>query len=163
MATMLSIALFSLLSFWCGQAGAQSARALHVVVDGLSKQAGACGIEASSIESAAERTLRARGIRVLTSMASPYSYLYIGANVKMLRRGGEASPACMVHARVEVVGVSPTQAPVGGFKGAQPRRNTVEAILCATTGTSRGSPRDMGARFAVDLGQRIERCLANVI
>ena len=134
-----------------------------MVVDELSKDAGACGIDEPSIESAAVRTLRGRGIRVADSLKSPYSYLYIAANVKSFRRAGEPNPGCVVDTRVEVVEVSPTQAPVGGFKGQQSRRNTVETILCSSAGSSNGFPPYLGAQFARDLEQRIKLCLGSQI
>ena len=153
----------AVLSSWCSPAGAQIAPTLHVVVEELSEDARVCGIDEASIESAAVHALRDRGIRVAASLASPYSYLYVAARVKSFRRAGEPNPGCVVGTRVEVVGVSPTQVPVGGFKGPQSRRNTVETILCSSAGSSNGSPPEFGAQFARDLERSIKLCLGNVI
>jgi hypothetical protein len=144
---------------WCGPACAQSVPGLHVVVDELSEAASACGISGASIESAAAHTLRAHGIRVVRGSASPYSYLYIAAKVAPGRAARAAQSDCVVDTRVEVIEVSPTQKPVGGFKGPKPVRGMVEAVRCSIEARRSGSPPELQAQFARELEQRIELCL----
>jgi hypothetical protein len=105
------------------------------------------------------RTLRDLGILVVDGSARPYSYLYIAAKVNRERIGAAAATRCAVDARVEVIEVSPTQAPVGGFKGPKPRPITVEAVLCSKLATNSGSASELGARLARQLEQGIEQCL----
>jgi hypothetical protein len=135
---------------------------LHVVVDQLPKEAGACGIDGPSIESAAVRALQSSGVRVAAGLAGPYSYLYISARVESEPGAGAAPARCVVNTRVELVEVSPTQAPVGGFKGLKPRRNTTETTLCSNAGSSSGSPDRLGARLAGELERSIARCVGGV-
>ncbi len=158
----LLLGCLAVVSSCCGLAGAQTAPSLHVVVDDLSKDAGACGIDGPSIESAAMRTLRDHDIRVVANLASPYSYLYVAAKVMSVPSVGAAPLGCVVDTHVEVVGVSPTQAPVGGFKGPKARRGRAEVILCSSAGTSNGSPPDLGTYFMRELEQRIKLCLGNL-
>lgn len=143
----------------CGPAYAQKLPSLHVVVDELSKVAGACGINGASIEATALHTLRGHGIRVVADAASPYSYLYIAARVGSGRSAGTAPLGCIVETRVEVIEVSPTQTPVGGFKGPKPTRSLVESIRCSIKATQSGFPAELGTRFARELEQGIELCL----
>ena len=144
---------------WCELACAQSVPGLHVVVDELSEAASACGISGALIESAATHTLQERGIRVVPGSASPYSYLYITAKVAPERAARAAQSDCVVETLVEVIEVSPTQKPVGGFKGPKPVRGMVEAVRCSIAARRSGSPSELRMRFARELEQRIELCL----
>ena len=144
---------------WCGHAGAQKIPSLHVVVEELSNAAEACGINGASIESAVARTLRRNGIQVLANLASPYSYLYVSARMDLVPVAGDFPLSCIVETHVEVVDVSPTRAPVGGFKGPSSKRGTTEVILCSSIATSRGSPPNLETTFNRELEQRIMLCL----
>ena len=156
------IGLLAVAASCLAPAAAQAVSGLHVIVDELSRDALACGIEEASIESAAAGALREHGIRVVAELASPYSYLYIAAKVGLLGNAGNASLHCVVHARVEVIDVAPTQAPVGGFKGLKSRRGTTEAVQCSSSVTSTGPAADLRRDFAGKLEQTIQRCLANM-
>ena len=143
-------------------AAAQVAASLHVVVDDLSKDAGACGIEMGSIASVAARTLRDHGIGVVAGLADPYSYLYVAAQVSSMRSADDAPMRCIIDARVQVVDVAPTRTPLGGFKGLKPMRNTTETVRCSSAGRRSGLATDPGQEFRSDLKGWIELCLANL-
>ncbi len=162
MRTRLLRGFLALVCWWGAPAAAQMATSLHVVVDELSEDAGTCGIDMPLIASAAARTLRDNGIGVVAGMADPYSYLYVAAQVSSMRNAADAPMRCVVDARVQVVDVSPTRTPLGGFKGLKPTRNTTETVRCSSAGNRSGLATDLGQELRSDLKRWIELCLAKV-
>jgi hypothetical protein len=134
---------------------AQDKPALRIVVDGIAKEAAACGIKMAAVESAAARALNERGVQV--SSDAKDAYLYINVNAYRVMQGSTAV-GCTTRLGVNVRGTPDPEPQIRGFK---PKAGTY-VVLCDAGRLLSGSQRDVSGAVVRALEEDVRSCLAQL-
>jgi len=139
----------------CGElALGQDKPALRVVVDGIGREAEACGVRAPAIESAAAQALKANGIEV--SAAGGGAYLYLNVNAYRVMQDSTVV-GCTTRLGVSVRAAA-GEAQVRGFK---PKADAY-VVVCEAGRLLSGSQRDVAGAVAKAFEEDIRSCLGQL-
>lgn len=146
------LALF--LALFAGSALAQDRPALRIVIEGVVKEAAACGLGTPAIEAVATRTLKAHNIVVSRDPAAPYLYLHVNAYRVMQ---GTDVVGCTTRIGVSVRGAA-GEGTVRGFKP----KGEAYVVVCEAGRLLSGAQRDIVAAVTRAFEQDIKSCLSQV-
>ena len=145
---------FLLAVFLSSSAFAQGKPALRLVVDGIGKEAAACGISGPAIQAVAARTLKSHGISLSTDTADPY--LYVNVNAYRVMQG-DAVVGCTTRLGVSVRAVSSE----GALRGFKPK-NEAYIVACEAGRLLSGAQRELAAAVNQAFEQDIKACLSQL-
>ena len=134
---------------------AQTGPALRIVVEGVGKDAAACGIKTEVIESAAARALKSHGVQVSTDAKDPF--LYVNVNAYRVMQGSTAV-GCATRLGVSVRGVPDVEPQLRGFRS----KAETYVVLCDAGKLLSGSQRDVPAAVTKSLEEDVKNCLAQL-
>ena len=146
------LALF--LALFAGSALAQDKPALRIVVDGVVKEAAACGLGTPAIEAVATRTLKAHNIAVSRDAGAPYLYLHVNAYRVMQ---GTDVVGCTTRIGVSVRAAA-GEGTVRGFKP----KGEAYVVVCEAGRLLSGAQRDIVAAVTRAFEQDIKSCLSQL-
>jgi hypothetical protein len=133
---------------------AQDKPALRIVVDGVVKEAAACGLGVPAIEAVASRTLKSHDIAVSKNPADPYLYLHV--NAYRVMQGADVV-GCSTRIGVSVR----AGAGAGTVRGFKPKSEAY-VVVCEAGRLLSGAQRDIVAAVARAFEQDIKSCLAQL-
>ena len=134
---------------------AQTGPALRIVVEGVGKDAAACGIKTEAVESVAARALKSHGVQVSTDARHPY--LYVNVNAYRVMQGSTAV-GCTTRLGVSVRGNPDAEPQLRGFRS----KAGTYVVLCDAGKLLSGSQRDVPAAVTKSLEEDIKNCLAQL-
>lgn len=137
-----------------GAALAQDKAELRIVVEGLAKEAAACGLGMPAIEAVATRTLRSHGIAVSKDPAAPY--LYLNVNAYRVMQGADVV-GCTTRIGVSVRGA----AGEGTVRGFKPKAEAY-VVVCEAGRLLSGAQREIVAAVTRAFEQDIKSCLSQL-
>ena len=143
-----------LLALFAVGALAQGKPALRIVVDGVVKEAAACGLGVPAIEAVAARTLKSHGIAVSKNPADPYLYLHVNA-YRVMQGPDVVGCTTRIGASVRAA------AGEGMVRGFKPKGDAYVAV-CEAGRLLSGAQRDIVAAVARAFEQEIKSCLAQL-
>lgn len=133
---------------------AQDKPALRIVVDGVVREAAACGLGVPAIEAVAARTLRSHDIAVSKNPADPYLYLHVNAYRVMQ---GVDVVGCSTRIGVSVR-AGAGQGTVPGFKP----KGEAYVVVCETGRLLSGAQREIVMAVTRAFEQDIKSCLSQL-
>lgn len=142
------------LALFAAGALAQDKPALRIVVDGVVKEAAACGLGVPAIEAVATRTLKSHNIAVSKNPADPY--LYLNVNAYRVMQGADVV-GCTTRIGVSVRGAA-REGTVRGFK---PKADAY-VVVCEAGRLLSGAQRDIVAAVTRAFEQDIKSCLSQL-
>lgn len=142
------------LALFAAGALAQDKPALRIVVDGVVKEAAACGLGVPAIEAVATRTLKSHNIAVSKNPADPY--LYLNVNAYRVMQGADVV-GCTTRIGVSVRGA----AGEGTVRGFKPKADAY-VVVCEAGRLLSGAQRDIVAAVTRAFEQDIKSCLSQL-
>jgi hypothetical protein len=142
------------LALFAAGALAQDKPALRIVVEGVVKEAAACGLGTPAIEAVATRTLKAHNIAVSRDPAAPYLYLHV--NAYRVMQGADVV-GCTTRIGVSVRGA----AGEGAVRGFKPKADAY-VVVCEAGRLLSGAQRDIVAAVTRAFEQDIKSCLSQL-
>jgi|SRR6185436_3014037 len=133
---------------------AQGKPALRILVEGVTKEAEACGIRQAAIEAAALKALNERGVQVSADAKDPYLYLNVNA-YRVLQES--KAVGCTMRLGVSVRVESDSQ-PYGAFRA----RSGAYVVLCEAGRLISGAQREVAGAIAKSFQEDIKACLAQL-
>ena len=125
----------------CAQAAlSQSKPSLRVLVEGVTREAEACGIRQAAIEATALKVLNQHGIQVSVDAKDPYLYLHVNA-YRVLQES--KAVGCTTRLGVSVRVESDSQ-PYGAFRA----KSGAYVVLCEAGRLISGAQREVAAAIA---------------
>jgi hypothetical protein len=128
---------------------------LRIVVDGVGKEAAACGIGTAAIQTLAERSLKSHGIQISQDARDPYLYLHVNAYRVMQ---GADIVGCTTRIGVSVRARVSADAALRGLK---PKGETY-VVACESGRLLSGAVREMAGAVAKGFEQDIKTCLSQL-
>ena len=151
---MARVLLTLLVAAWAQAAYGQAKPALRILVDGVTREAEACGIRQAAIESTALKALNAHAIQVSTDAKDPYLYLHVNA-YRVLQES--KAVGCTTRLGVSVRVESDSQA-YGAFRA----RSGAYVVLCEAGRLISGAQREVAAAIPKSFQEDIKSCLAQL-
>lgn len=142
------------LALFAASALAQDKPALRIVVDGVVKEAAACGLGVPAIEAVATRALKSHNIAVSKNPADPYLYLHVNAYRVMQ---GSDVVGCTTRIGASVRAAA-GEATVRGFK---PKAEAY-VVVCEAGRLLSGAQREIVAAVMRAFEQDIKSCLSQL-
>jgi hypothetical protein len=133
---------------------AQSKPSLRILVDGVTKEAEACGIRQAAIESTALKVLNERGVQVSADAKDPYLYLHVNA-YRVLQDA--KAVGCTMRLGVSVR-VDTDSQPYGAFRA----KSGAYVVLCEAGRLISGAQREVAGAIAKSFQEDIKSCLAQL-
>jgi len=145
----------ALLLLLASNLNAQEERTLRVVVEGVGREAAACGIGIPALEAVAARTLKTYGVAVTRDPTAAYLYLNVNA-YRVLQ--GSAVVGCTTR-----IGVSVRSAASAGgvLRGFRPKTHA-HLVVCEEGRLLSGALHEMTAAVTRGLEQDIKSCLGQL-
>lgn len=142
------------LALFAAGALAQDKPALRIVVDGVVKEAAACGLGVPAIEAVATRTLKSHNIAVSKNPADPYLYLHVNA-YRVMQGADVVGCTTRIGASVRAA------AGEGTVRGFKPK---VEGyvVVCEAGRLLSGAQREIVAAVMRAFEQDIKSCLSQL-
>lgn len=133
----------------------QDKPALRIVVEGVGKEAAACGIKLAEVESAAARALKSHGIQASTDAKD--AYLYVNVNAYRVMQGS-AVVGCTTRLGVSVRAIPDPEPQIRGFRS----KAATYVVLCDAGKLLSGSQRDVSGAVTKSLEEDIKNCLGQL-
>jgi hypothetical protein len=133
---------------------AQAKPSLRILVDGVTREAEACGIRQAAIESTAQKALNQHGIQVSADAKDPYLYLHVNA-YRVLQES--KAVGCTTRLGVSVRVESDSQ-PYGAFRA----KSGAYVVLCEAGRLLSGAQREVAAAITKSFQEDIKSCLAQL-
>ena len=133
---------------------AQNKPSLRILVDGVTREAEACGIRQAAIESTAQKALNQHGIQVSADAKDPYLYLHVNA-YRVLQES--KAVGCTTRLGVSVRVESDSQ-PHGAFRA----KSGAYVVLCEAGRLLSGAQREVAAAITKSFQEDIKSCLAQL-
>jgi hypothetical protein len=146
--------LFVLAALVAQSALAQNKPSLRILVDGMTREAEACGIRQAAIESTALKMLNQHGIQVSTDAKDPYLYLHVNA-YRVLQES--KAVGCTTRLGVSVRVDSDSQ-PYGAFRA----KSGAYVVLCEAGRLISGAQREVASAITKSFQEDIKSCLAQL-
>jgi hypothetical protein len=128
---------------------------LRIVVDGVGKEAAACGIGTPAIQALAERSLKSHGIQIAQEARDPYLYLHVNAYRVMQ---GADIVGCTTRIGVSVRARVSADAALRGLKP----KGEAYVVACESGRLLSGAVREMAGAVAKGFEQDINTCLSQL-
>jgi hypothetical protein len=128
---------------------------LRIVVDGVGKEAAACGIGTPAIHALAERSLKSHGIQISQEARDPYLYLHVNAYRVMQ---GADIVGCTTRIGVSVRARVSADAALRGLKP----KGEAYVVACESGRLLSGAVREMAGAVAKGFEQDINTCLSQL-
>lgn len=142
------------LALFASGALAQDKPAVRIVIEGLTKEAAACGLGTPAIEAVATRTLKSHGIAVSKDSAAPY--LYLNINAYRVMQGADVV-GCTTRIGVSVRAAA-GEGTVRGFKP----KGEAYVVVCEAGRLLSGAQREIVAAVTRAFEQDIKGCLSQL-
>lgn len=133
---------------------AQPKPSLRILVDGVTREAEACGIRQAAIEATALKALNQHGVQVSADAKDPYLYLHVNA-YRVLQ--DSKAVGCTTRLGVSVRVESDSQ-PYGAFRA----KSGAYVVLCETGRLISGAQREVAAAISKSFQEDIKSCLAQL-
>ena len=139
----------------CAQSALGQAKpALRILVEGVTKEAEACGVRQAALESLAMKALNEHGIQVSADAKDPYLYLHVNA-YRVLQES--KAVGCTTRLGVSVRVDSDSQ-PYGAFRA----KSGAYVVLCEAGRLISGAQREVAAAVTKSFQEDIKSCLAQL-
>ncbi len=128
---------------------------MRIVVDGVGKEAAACGIGTPAIQALAERSVKSHGIQISQEARDPYLYLHVNAYRVMQ---GADIVGCTTRIGVSVRARVSADAALRGLKP----KGEAYVVACESGRLLSGAVREMAGAVAKGFEQDIKACLSQL-
>ena len=145
---------FILAALLAGTVVAQNKPSLRILVDGVTREAEACGIRQAAIESAALKALNQHGVQVSADAKDPYLYLHVNA-YRVLQDA--KAVGCTMRLGVSVR-VDTDSQPYGAFRA----KSGAYVVLCEAGRLISGAQREVAGAIAKSFQEDIKSCLGQL-